>query len=114
MTEPTARPWKATFYKRPTGGFDVTGSGGELVLICPASPESPEKDRANMGLAMGAVNSHDALVEACTPIITEARSKADFENSTWAEDAHVELTVTIAECRAMEAALALARGEETT
>ena len=103
MTEPTARPWKATFYKRPTGGFDVTGSGGELVLICPGSPESPEKDRANMGLAMLAVNSHDALMEACEKALIEVRAMvADGEPEP----------VTLR--KALESALALARGKETT
>ena len=39
-------------------------------------------------------------------ILKEMRDKADFGHESWDPDAHIELTVTIRECRNLAAALA--------
>ncbi len=54
------------------------------------------------------------LLEACKPVIREAKERADYMHDSWNEDAHVELTLTIKEIRAIHAAIALAtKGRES-
>lgn len=48
----------------------------------------------------------EKLAEACEPFVLEGHNRADFTEQNWNVDAHVELTATIAELRAMNAALA--------
>ena len=50
------------------------------------------------------LEERDALIEAAKPILQEMKDKADFNHKTWNPDAHVEITVTIAECRALQLA----------
>jgi len=44
------------------------------------------------------------LFAATTPFLYEAEGEADFRHPTWNPDAHADLTVTIAECRALDEA----------
>lgn len=50
------------------------------------------------------------LVDAITPILTEAADRADYHNDTWNPDAHLDLTITIQECRDLADAVAKAKG----
>ena len=44
------------------------------------------------------------LFAATTPFLYEAEGEADFRHPTWNPEAHTDLTVTIAECRALDEA----------
>jgi hypothetical protein len=46
-----------------------------------------------------------AMRGALLPILAEAKERADFMHFTWRLDAHVEMTLTIAECQAVRAAV---------
>ena len=51
---------------------------------------------------------HGQLVAALRPIWSEIQDKVvDCTHESWVETAHCEITLTIAECRAIRAALAL-------
>lgn len=51
------------------------------------------------------------MLAALLPVLAEAKEKADFEHDSWNPKAHVEITLTIAECRAIAEAVAAAQGE---
>lgn len=46
----------------------------------------------------------ERLRNACNPVLREAQNRADYGSDTWNPEAHVELTLTIAEIRAIHAA----------
>lgn len=50
------------------------------------------------------------LLAACEPVDAAAAMKTPFWEEDWNPDAHVEITLTIAECRAIRAAIAKANG----
>lgn len=48
------------------------------------------------------------LLASCLPVLREASNREDYMHDSWNLDAHVELTLTIAEIRAIRAAVAKA------
>lgn len=52
-----------------------------------------------------ATDECDKLCRAAMPFLQEAAQKADYLTNNWNPDAHVELTVTIAELRALHSAV---------
>ena len=90
---------------------DATLDGDEPsdVAYIPKSTDSEES--ATAALISAAPDCFDALAPIETEI--ENRKDGDIFHSSWNPDAHVELTLTIAECRAVVLALKKARGECT-
>lgn len=47
----------------------------------------------------------DKLKAACEPVVAEAKQRVDYQHDSWNPEAHVEMTITIAEIRAIDAAM---------
>lgn len=79
--------------------------GGEV------KPNVAAQRDADAAHVVRCVNCHDDLLAACRPVLAEANERADYMHDTWNPEAHVELTLTIAELRAIRAAVAKAEGK---
>ncbi len=111
---PTPGPWHVTDGAEYgfDGEFDVTGPDncGIASMTGTAEVAKFHRDKEANATLMAASWS---LLEACKPVIREAKECADYMHDTWNEDAHVELTLTIKEIRAIHSAIALAtKGSE--
>ncbi len=94
------------------GEFDVLGPDncGIACMVGTAEVAKFPRDKEANATLMAASWS---LLEACKPVIREAKEREDYMHDTWNEDAHVELTLTIKEIRAIHSAIALAtKGRE--
>lgn len=78
------------------------------VAMCHMSRRPPHENQANARLIAAAPD----LLAACKPVDREGRHKApgDIMDGTWNVDAHIELTLTVGELRAIRAAIAKAGG----
>lgn len=82
---------------------------------CAASTDDGEPERRNAPIPDAGDDEHErlrAVAKAARPFILAAREKEDFHHHSWATDYHLELTVSIEECRALDIAL-VAVGEST-
>lgn len=110
----------------PTMKYCITSEEAAEILECVADIEAEEQargypsDRRVTTLAAQAKclgqdyirlwGERDELLAACKPVIREAEQRADFHFPDWNEDAHIELTLTIREIRAIAAAVEKAEG----
>lgn len=56
------------------------------------------------------ISAAPELFAACKPVLAEAKEREDYMHDTWNPDAHVELTLTISEIRAIHNAVTKAEG----
>lgn len=85
--------------RRLTREIDVIMHGEDRAAKQPSLCDLIEPIRA-------LVISYAKLRKACRPVIDEAKERADYMDDTYNLDAHVELTLTIGEIRAIHASLA--------
>lgn len=98
----TPGPWKAVppAHGNPTEYLCVQIGEDENYSTLELKP-------ADAKLIAASPEMYDALL----PILDEAKERADYMHDTWNPDYHVELTLTIAELRAIHNALSKSRGE---
>ena len=105
MSEPkhTPLPWKA----RGRGEIDDAKGVAVCSVHGAGTPVSRRRD-----FIVLAANSHYGLLQVCEALLEAIHeTETDYGSDTWNPDAHLEITVTIADARALAAAIAKARGE---
>ena len=100
----TPTPWMAS--EGQLYNYDnISKDSGKTLAYIPYYDEENERDRANAAFIVQAVNSHDALVEALTVIMSEIDEQQKCGGG-YSIDTHLLETLDKA-----RAALALAKGE---
>ena len=86
-TEPTPRPWAVSDDEgRPVVVETSMGIAGHLLKPCGLFDD--DQERANVALAVRAVNSHDALVEALEYALGELDAgQSGYDPGRWATSA---------------------------
>lgn len=113
-SKPTPGPWESHYASLSDNTLVVTAkhpTEDGFERICTVRRERDYSDddyRAQANARL--IGAAPDLLAAIRPVLAEAKERADYLHDTWNLDAHVELTLTIAELRAMHEALVKAEG----
>ncbi len=109
--EPTPTPWQIDPYSDETIAICTVAGDVHIGILEPRDAADGERNReADAEFIVRACNSHADLVAALTPVRVALTDAADFGSDTWNTEDHVEITLTLAEARAIRAAFA--KGEQ--
>lgn len=109
-TKHTPGPWAVSTVPTSIGHTHKIEPIGARLFV--DHRDKAEKDAKTLTALANAhlIAASPDMYAALQPVLTEAKQRADYMHDTWNPDAHVELTLTIAELRAIHAAIAAAEG----